>query len=238
MSEEKTKKKGNWFSNLIYESNDSTGATESTEETVEDIKASNSAEMTMPVASVSDLSVPSSGDGVFDQRFNESFQELIAANNIPGIDYFEMRQAVTNMSSVAGLNEAACFQTAFTTLKVGDPTLTKERLMNSVDHYDGVLAEEEKEFNGELASQTDTEVTSKRNKAEALSSENKDLVQQIQNINEQIRTNQETELQLNSEASSAEAKIGQTSKNFIKTLAHVRAKLDTDKQKITDLIKE
>jgi hypothetical protein len=240
MSEEKTtkKKKGNWFSNLLYESNDSVESTESSEEELGGINVSNSADFTTPVASVQNLAIPTSGDGVFDQRFNDSFQELMAENNIPGIDYFEMRQAITQMAGVAGLNEAACFQTAFTTLKVGDPTLTKEKLMTSIDHYDKVLVSEEAEFNAELANQTEAGVTLKRNQAEGLSSENNDLVQQIQNINEKIRKNQEDALQLNSEASSAEAQIGQTSKNFIKTLSHVRAKLDTDKQKITDLIKE
>ena len=237
MSEQKTeKKKGNWFSNLLYESDDSVENTESIEDSLEEINVSNSAEVS--VASVKSLVIPISGDGVFDQRFNTSFQELIAANNIPGIDYFELNKAVESMAGVPGLSEAISFQTAFTTLKVGDPSLTKEKLMTSVDHYDNVLASEEVEFSTELAIQTESGVTSKRNQAEGLSSENNDLVQQIQNINEKIRKNQEDALKLNSEASSAEAQIGQTSKNFSTTLSYVRGKLGADKQKISDLIKE
>jgi len=237
MSEQKTeKKKGNWFSNLLYESNDSTENTESTEESSEEINVSNSAEA--PITPIESLAIPVSGDGVFDQRFNASFQELIAANNIPGIDYFELRQAVESMAGVPGLSEAISFQTAFTTLKVGDPSLTKEKLMSSVDHYDGILASEENEFSTELAIQTDAGVTSKRAQAESLNVENNELIKKIQEINDTIRANQDTALKLNSEASSAEAQIGQTSKNFATTLSYVRAKLETDKQKISDLIKE
>jgi len=236
MSEEKTKKKSNWFKNLLYESTDETT---STEEVSEDINVSNSGgSIATPMASTSNLNVPTSGDGVFDQKFNDSFQELIAQNNIPGIDYFEFRQAIKQMSAVAGLSEAASFQTAFTTLKVGDPALSKDKLMSSVDHYTKVLSQEENEFNEELQSQTDAEVNSKRNKAESLNSENQDLLQQITNINEQIRRNQEEAIQLNNEASHAEANISQTSKNFIKTLAHVKATLETDKTKISTLITE
>lgn len=235
MSEEKTKKKSNWFKNLIFESDE----TLSTEENIEGINVSNSGgNIGTPTASISNLNIPTSGDGVFDQKFDDLFQELIAQNNIPGIDYFEFRQAIKQMSGVAGLNEAASFQTAFTTLKVGDPTLSKEKLMNSVDYYSKVLSKEEGEFNAELKSQTNSEVISKREKVESLNVENQDLLKQITNINEQIRRNQEEAIRLNNEASHAEANISQTSKNFIKTLTHVQATLETDKTKISTLITE
>jgi len=238
MSEEKkTKKKGSWFSKVFYDSEESTETNESIEETQDDISVSNSGDVA-PIIPTASMGIPATGDGVFDQRFNDSFQELIAANNIPGIDYFEFRQAVAQMSGVAGLNETSTLQIAYTNLKVGDPTLTKEKLMNSVDHYVGVLSEEESEFNEELASQTGSEVDSKRNRAIELNAENEDLVAQINEINAKIRENQAKAIELNNEASHAEANISQTSKNFIKTLTHVKSKLDTDKQKISDLIQE
>ena len=236
MSEEKTKKKSNWFKNLLYEQDDS--SVESTEETSEDISVSNSGNNISQTSGLNTLNVPTSGDGVFDSKFNDSFQQLIAENNIPGVDYFEFREAIKQMAGIAGLSESASFQTTFTTLKVGDSTFSKEKLMTSIDHYDKVLSEEENEFNSELASQTEAEVTSKRSAAESMNVKNQELVQKIQNINEEIQRNQEEAIKLNSEASHAEANISQTSKNFIKTLAHVRATLNTDKQKISDLIKE
>jgi predicted nucleic acid-binding Zn-ribbon protein len=110
--------------------------------------------------------------------------------------------------------------------------------MSSVDHYSKVLSKEEGEFNAELKSQTNSEVISKREKVESLNVENQNLLQQITNINEQIRRNQEEAIKLNNEASHAEANISQTSKNFIKTLAHVQATLETDKTKINTLITE
>lgn len=240
MSEKKSKTIGKFFKNLIYESTEeSTGESVDSSEELDNINVSNSGTNNYaPVDSAQNLNIPTSGDGVFDQKFNDSFQELIEQNNIPGIDYFEFRQAIAKMSAVAGLNEAASFQTAFTTLKFGDPALTKEKLLSSVDHYIHVLAEEEGEFNSELQSQTNSEVISKRQKAQALNDENQELVNQITAINEKIRKNQEEAIKLNSEASSAEANIGQTSKNFIKTLAHVTSTLETDKTKISTLITE
>jgi alpha-L-fucosidase len=233
MSEEKTKKKGSWFKNLLFEQVDETA--ETVEEAVDITVSNTGGNFSTPTEN---LNVPTSGDGVFDNKFNESLQALMAENNIPGVDYFEFREAIKQMSAVAGLSEAASFQTAFTTLKVGDPSFTKEKLMSSIDHYDKVFSQEESEFNSELQTQTDSEVNSRRSRAESLNAENQDLVQQIQNLNEQIQRNQDEAIKLNSEASMAEANISQTSKNFIKTLTHVRAKLDTDKQKITELIKE
>lgn len=238
MSEETIVKKGFFSklsdigSNLIFEKDE-------TSEVGADISVSNSESANIaPIASIVNLNIPTSGNGVFDQKFNDSFQALIEENNMPGIDYFELRQAIKNMSGIAGLNEAACFQTAFTTLKVGDPSLSKEKLMKSVDHYVKVLTNEEKEFNAELSSKTDVEVITRRSKVESLNDENNKLVQQITDINEKIRKNQEEAIKLNGEASTAEANIGQTSKNFIITLAHVKSTLETDKQKITTLITE
>jgi len=238
MSEEKTKKKSNWFKNLLYEQSEDTN--DSTEELTDNISVSNSGNSiaATPGLATTNLNIPSSGDGVFDSNFNDSFQQLIAENNIPGTDYFEFREAIKQMSGIAGLSEAASFQTTFTTLKVGDATFTKEKLMNSIDHYDKILSGEEGEFNNELGSQTEAEVTSKRSEAESLNVKNQELIQKIQNINEEIQRNQDTAIKLNNEASHAEVNISQTGKNFIKTLAHVKAKLETDKQKISDLITE
>jgi hypothetical protein len=234
--ENKTKKKkGNFFSNLLYGPEET--VEETVEDTTEDINVSNSG-AAVASAPIQNFNIPVTGDGVFDKSFNDAFQQMIADNNIPGIDYFEFKQALKGMGGVAGLSEAVTFQTVFNTLKVGDPNLTKEKLLSAVDHYVGVLRAEETEFKSEMNASTEQEVTSRRQKAESLNAENVDLVQQIQNINEKIQRNNEEALKLNAEAADAEAKIGQTHKNFITTLAHVVSSLETDKEKIGQLIKE
>lgn len=237
MSTESKKKKGNWFTNLLFE--EVPAGAENGEETTEseDIKVSNSSsDIYSTEGMVDSMNIPGVGEGVFDQKFAELFERVIAENNIPGLDYFEFRQALQSNAGIAGLNEAASFVVAFNGLRAGDPSLTKDTLTSSIDHYKKVLAEEEVEFNGELKRQTEIEVASKRGKAKELNQENEAHLQKIKELNELISANQQEVIKLNNEASVAEAKISQTEKNFIKTLAHVVSKLDTDKQKITELI--
>ena len=93
-----------------------------------------------------------------------------------GIDYFEFRQVLDNMSSVAGLNEAVSYQTAYTTLKIGDPTFDKLKLVSSIEFYDKLLASEESEFNAELLSESQKRVVSQRERANELNAENLEIV--------------------------------------------------------------
>jgi hypothetical protein len=234
------KKKKSWLSglsDLVFEP--STEEASTNEEIPQDSTSTPITQATaIPVSAVpqSILTNTSTGDGVFDQKFNEAFQELIAENNIPGVDYFEFRQALDNMANVPGLTEAASFQIAYSNLKVSDQGLDKNKLTSSIDHYDGILVNEEKEFNDAMQSEMSKEVDSKKGKALDLAQENENLLAKIKEINEKIAENQTLAIQLNNEAAMAEVKINQTAKNFSATLASVRGKLSEDKQKINSLI--
>jgi hypothetical protein len=230
-----SKGKKGWFS-FMYEDTDATAESTNSEETTEEINVSNSGdEVTDAGAANVSMDIPTSGDGVFDQKFFEFFQGIIKENNIPGIDYFEYREALKKMKA---LPENSAFQMAFDNFKIIDGNLTKETILSSIDHYDGLLANEEKDFEAEMAAETEREVTARRQKATDLQTENKDILQQITNLQEKISHNQEEAINLNNEAALAEVKIGQTGKNFTKTLTSVRTKLDTDKTKIGELVQE
>jgi len=236
--ENNPKKKKKWsLSNLIFTDEETT---EESTETSEDISVSNDGDgIVQDTGTPLPINIPTSGDGIFDQKFHDMLQGVIAENNIEGNDYFEFRQAVENMDSIAGLNESAKLLTAYATLKSSnDPEFNKEKLMSSIDHYIGVLRGEESEFNEAMQSELENKVNSKRTKAGQLVDDNKALAQQIQNLNEQIVQNNNESMKLNQEAQNEEARISQTNKNFSTTLDKVVSKLETDKQKIEDLIQE
>jgi len=68
--------------------------------------------------------------------------------------------------------------------------------------------------------------------------ENRRLLAQIQEINNQMSENSNRALELNNEADLAHNKITQTHKNFIVTLSRVVSGLEADKNKINNLIKD
>jgi hypothetical protein len=237
--ENKTEKKKKGFfskiANVFLESEGTENevAESVAQETSEEISVVNSGSMSQnPV-----FSIPVTGDGAFDKNFADAFQQLIFDNDLPGVDYVEFSKALKQMSGV-GLNESVLFQTVFTTLKVSAPTLTKKTLQDAVDTYINLLKSEEQEFKEEMQANVESEVVSRRTKAESLNLENKELVQQIQDIQEKISQNQQEALKLNGEAADIESKISQTHKNFTVTLASVIANLETDKAKIEQLINE
>ena len=231
-------KKG-WF-DWAFEGSSSEETVENTsEETTEEVNVSNSSGIVtdtgVSAPAFEAMSIPVSGDGVFDQKFFDFFQGIIKDNNIPGIDYFEYREALKKMKA---LPENSAFQMAFDNFKIIDNSFSKEGILSSIDHYDGLLAKEEKDFEAEMSAETEREVNARRQKATDLQTSNVDILQQIQNLQEQISHNQEEAIKLNNEAALAEVKIGQTAKNFTKTLTYVRTALDTDKTKVGALVQE
>jgi hypothetical protein len=230
------KEKKGWF-NFLYEGKESTD--NPVEETTVETTVSNSSGIVtdtgISTPAFEAMSIPVSGDGVFDQKFFDFFQGIIKENNIPGIDYFEYREALKKMKA---LPENSAFQMAFDNFKIIDNNLSKETILASIDHYDGLLAKEETDFEAEMAGETQNEVVARRQKATDLQTSNKDILQKIQNLQEQISHNQEEAIKLNNEAALAEVKIGQTAKNFTKTLTHVRIALSTDKTKVGELVQE
>jgi hypothetical protein len=231
-------KKG-WF-DWAFEGSGSEETVENTsEETTEEVNVSNSSGIVtdtgISTPAFEAMNIPFSGDGVFDQKFFDFFQGIIKDNNIPGIDYFEYREALKTMKA---LPENTAFQMAFDNFKIIDESFSKEVILSSIDHYDGLLAKEEKDFEAEMSSETESEVNARRQKATDLQTSNVDILQQIQNLQEKISHNQEEAIKLNNEAALAEVKIGQTAKNFTKTLTHVRIALDTDKTKVGALVQE
>lgn len=235
-----SEKKKRWsLSNLLFDEVESKGSAE-TEETVnEEINVSNTAgEVSTPTTSVASNFSNPSGNGVFDQKFADILNNIIEENNIPGIDYFEFLEALKNMSGVAGVNESTAIITVYATLKAADPSLTREKILNSIEHYDSLMVQEEQEFSEAMSQKTSVEVEQRRTQANQLTDENKDLIQQIQNINEKIAANQTEAARLNQEAAVEEANISQINKNFTVTLASVRAKLSGDKERISTLIQD
>lgn len=238
-NETKKKKKGNFFSNLFFESTEETvdnSSNDITEVPAEDITVTNSGG-NVDASLASSLDIPSSGDGVFDENFNKALLQIIADNDIPGVDYYEFQKAVKQMNN-GGMNESMLFQTVYNSLKIADPTLTTEKLLSSVDHYVSKLREEEAHFETEMSASVDNEVSRKREEAKGLNDKNKEILAQIEELNNQMSDNSKRALELNNEADLAHNKITQTHKNFVVTLNKVVSGLESDKNKIIELIKD
>jgi uncharacterized coiled-coil DUF342 family protein len=90
-----------------------------------------------------------------DERSVDFISKAIEKANLPGFDYVEYKQAISNMAKM-NLDESTTFKTAFATaMTLG---LTKERLLETANHYKTVVLKEKEQFDTASVKQQDAKI--------------------------------------------------------------------------------
>lgn len=176
---------------------------------------------------VQGVTPPPTINGVADDKFVKMLEGVITENNIPGLDYFEFKQAVENMKALP-IDEATKFLTVFSILQ--GQGCTKEILLNSIDKYVGLINKEHETFNNELADTFKEKVETKKTKIEQSQQKIVELSNQIKELNDFIITGTQ-------EVQQEEMKLRLAEANFKQSVDKVVSVLTTDKEKITNYIK-
>lgn len=83
-----------------------------------------------------------------DEKSVEFISKAIEKANLPGFDYVEFKQALSNLAKM-NIDEATAFKSAYgTAMTMG---LTKEKLLETATHYKNVVSKEKEQF--DIASQ-------------------------------------------------------------------------------------
>jgi hypothetical protein len=171
---------------------------------------------------------PMSVQGVIDNKFVDQLTALIEQNNIPGQDYFEFKQAIENMKSMAGMSDAQKFQTIYAVLSLQG--CTKAVLMSSLDKYVGLIQTEKINFNKEMETQYQARVTAKLAQAEDAKKELENLTKRMSELNTKI-------LNVTQEAGAEEQKIRAIEANFMASADVIINEMLSDKEKINNYLK-
>ena len=164
--------------------------------------------------------------GVVDEKFVEMLWSVISQNNIPGQDYFEFKQAVDSMSSLA-IDERSKFLTTFTIFQ--GQGCKKDTLLSSIDSYMRVIKSELSSFNAEFESQRQQKVTAKLAQVEKAKKNVEELNREITEANNFILT-------ASQEAQQEEMQLQMTAHNFERSAEKVLGTLQVDKDKINNYI--
>lgn len=164
--------------------------------------------------------------GVADNKFIEILEQAIEANNLPGQDYFEFKQAIQNMNSIIS-DEKTKFLTAFVVFK--QQGCDKIKLIESADHYIQVIATEKQNFNKELNDNFEERVKLKLDQVEKCKQELEALTKKIAELNTNI-------LQLSQEAQQAEMEIKAKEANFNASADIISSQIIGDKDKINQYL--
>lgn len=90
-----------------------------------------------------------------DEKSVDFISKAIEKANLPGFDYIEYKQAIFNMAKM-NLDEATTFKTAFATaMTLG---LTKERLVETANHYKTIVLKEKEQFDTASQKQQDSKI--------------------------------------------------------------------------------
>lgn len=164
--------------------------------------------------------------GIVDNKFVEVLTGVIEENNQPGQDYFEFKQAIENMKTLA-MTDQQKFQTVFSVL--GLQGCTKALLLSSLDKYINLIQGEKKSFDNEMNTQFQTKVQGKMSEVESSKQELDQLTKRITELNTKILT-------LQQEAGAEEMKLRAQEANFQASADVIINEMLGDKQKINSYI--
>jgi hypothetical protein len=166
------------------------------------------------------------------QKFNQHFDGLFEQANLPGPDYFEFSKMCHAMAT---LPDEMKFPAVFGGLQVQG--LTKQKLVESANHYISIIEEDAKKFNNAIDQKIVSEVQRKRSDAEQKRKSISDREDMIKKLQEEI-TNESIEItKLEAEATDQEIKAGQKATTYKAACETRKTMIASDVHKINSLIK-
>jgi len=158
--------------------------------------------------------------------------DAIEKNNLQGFDYLEFKKSVTAMADM--LDEQTAIKSAFATAK--NMGLTKDKLLQSIEHYKNVLVKEKRQFDDALKAQTLEKINKKREEKLKLKEHITTLKSKISEINKKIESYQERIDNSDAEVEAAEKKINDTQTKFEKAFAAFESEISEDFNSINSIL--
>lgn len=148
--------------------------------------------------------------------------ERLEAENLPGPDYMELKTSVmdTNMMKIIP-DERQRLMASYCSLKVNSKDLTKQRILDSIDHYISILNKWQEEAIAGL--------NAERNKVS-------DKKQEIDKLREQMAAIQNKIDELNKDVLATESKCNQNEADMKTSVGFLVNKLTEDKNKISTIL--
>lgn len=156
------------------------------------------------------ISIFGEGHGL-DAKSVEFLTKALVKSNLPGFDYLEFKQAMTSLSAMQ-MDEGTAIKSAFATAQtVG---LTKEKLLQTAEHYKNILAKERSQFSSAMENQISRKIDGKETEVAKLKKQIEAHQAKIEELKAQMAKYQTTIDNASSEIEEAKARIEGTRDNF------------------------
>ena len=148
--------------------------------------------------------------------------ERLEAENLPGPDYMELKTSVMDPNMVKIIpDERQRLMASYCSLKVNSKDLTKQRILDSIDHYISILNKWQEEAISGL--------NAERNKVS-------DKKQEMDKLREQMAAIQNKIDELNKDVLATESKCNQNEADMKTSVGFLVNKLTEDKNKISTIL--
>jgi len=179
-----------------------------------------------PQKIVQDVTYPQI-NGVPDDKFINMLKKVISDQNMSGVDYFEFKQGLDNMSNLP-IDETTKFVTVYSILS--GQGCSKETLLKSIDNYVNVINNEHETFKAEMTTTFKEKVENPKSKIEDAQKKIIEMSDKIKELNDFI-------ISTTQEVQQEEMKLRLAEANFKQSVEKVTSDLTSDKEKITNYIK-
>ena len=169
--------------------------------------------------------IPKPIDAKPSEKFVNKLLEAIEANNLPGFDYLEFKQAIANLDSVA-MDEGMRYQSGMAMAKTMGAT--PDKLISAAEHYLQVLNGEEEKFRVAFEGQQTSKVQQREEQQVAYEKGIKDREEEIVRLQGHIKELQAKLEVLNNEKGEAMAKVEETKNGFYSAFHIVADQIKSD----------
>jgi len=171
--------------------------------------------------------------GKANPKFVDVLLKAIEANNIEGFDYLEFKQSLQNLSKM-DMDEATRYKSAFAMAQTMG--VSPSKLVNSANHYIGILKKEETKFQAAMKNQLAKQVTQKKESILTLEQNIVAKQKKIEALTQEIEADKEKLNQMKSTIDASAAKVESTKVGFINAYNNVLGQIKTDVEKINKYI--
>lgn len=168
-----------------------------------------------------------------DSKSVEFLTKALERNNLPGFDYLEFKQSLGALASM-NMDEATAYKSAFATASTMG--LTKNKLLQTAQHYKQILNKEKSQFDVALQKQVDQKIAGKQQEVQKLKQQIVQFQEQIRKLEDQINRSQKTIGSADEHIEKAKQKIHTTKENFEHTFQSIFNQISKDIENINTFL--
>lgn len=176
---------------------------------------------------------PSSGKP--DQSIIDNLAHALEQSNLPGFDYFEFAQILEKLAPSTPAEQIR-FQTAFASASVMGAT--KAKLLETAQHYMGILQQEAEKFHGMVSEQIQVNVTDKENSVLEIEETIRQKSEMMSQLTQEINELSSSKTGILNEAAENKVKIEKVQNDFAACLKIFIDKINGDSERINKYIQD